>query len=164
MAPPLRAVNPVAVVTGASGGIGRALAVQLGVSGYRLGLIARRHTELETTAAAIVTAGGTAVVAVADVGDRDALRAAIDSVVDQLGPVDVMVANAGFGSPTRLDPLNTAEVEETIRVNVMGVIYSIEAVLPGMIQRRAGTCWPSRAWLHSRACRANRLTVPASRP
>ena len=42
-----------------------------------------------------------------------------------------MVANAGFGAPTRLDPLNTADVEQTIRVNVMGVIYSIEAVLAG---------------------------------
>ena len=49
-----------------------------------------------------------------------------------------MVANAGFGAPTRLDPLNTHDVEQTIRVNVLGVIYSIEAVLPGMIARRSG--------------------------
>ena len=49
-----------------------------------------------------------------------------------------MVANAGFGAPTRLDPLNTADVEQTIRVNVLGVIYSIEAVLPGMLARRSG--------------------------
>ncbi len=46
-----------------------------------------------------------------------------------------MVANAGFGAPTRLDPLNIADVEETIRVNLMGVIYSIEAVLPAMLER-----------------------------
>ncbi len=138
MAPPLRAGSPVAIVTGASSGIGRALAVQLGSSGYRVGLIARRPADLEAAAATIVAAGGTAVAAVADVTDRSALRAAIGSVVDQLGPVEVMVANAGFGSPTRLDPLNTADVEETMRVNVMGVIYSIEAVLPGMIERRRG--------------------------
>ena len=49
-----------------------------------------------------------------------------------------MVANAGFGAPTQLDPLNTADVEETIRVNVLGVIYSVEAVLPGMLARRHG--------------------------
>ena len=49
-----------------------------------------------------------------------------------------MVANAGFGVPTRLDPLNINEVEQTIRVNVLGVIYSIEAVLPGMIARKSG--------------------------
>ena len=64
---------PVAVVTGASSGIGRALAVQLGAAGYRLGLIARRRPELDATAM-IVSAGGMAAAAVADVGDRRALR------------------------------------------------------------------------------------------
>jgi short-subunit dehydrogenase len=128
----------VTVITGASSGIGRALAIQLGAAGHRLGLIARRRAVLEATAAEIVTAGGEAVAAVADVGDRQALRSAIGSVEDQLGPVDVMVANAGFGAPTKLDPLNVADVEETIRVNLMGVIYSIEAVLPGMLERRRG--------------------------
>ena len=130
--------NPVAIVTGASSGIGRALAVQLGAAGYRLGLIGRRGVELDATAETIVAAGGTAFAAVADVGDRHGLHAAIGSLADQLGPVDVMVANAGFGTPTHLDPLNTADVEKTIRVNVMGVIYSIEAVLPGMLARRRG--------------------------
>ncbi len=129
---------PVAVVTGASSGIGRALAVQLGAAGYRLGLIARRRPDLDATAMSIVSAGGMAAAAVADVGDRRALRGAIESLTDQLGPVDVMVANAGFGVPTRLDPLNTADVEETIRVNLMGVIYSIEAVLPTMLERHRG--------------------------
>jgi short-subunit dehydrogenase len=128
----------VAVITGASSGIGRALALQLGAAGYRVGLIARRLTELEATAGTIVAAGGEAVAATADVGDRGALRSAIASVEERLGPVDVMVANAGFGAPTRLDPLNTADVEQTIRVNLMGVIYSIEAVLPGMLARRRG--------------------------
>src|SRR5262249_16477721 len=52
--------------------------------------------------------------------------------------IDVMIANAGFGAPTRLDPLNIDEVERTFRVNLMGVIYSIEAVLPGMLARRSG--------------------------
>jgi short-subunit dehydrogenase len=79
-----------------------------------------------------------AVLAVADVGDRATLRAAVAEVEGRLGPADVMVANAGFGMPTHLDPLNIADVEETIRVNVMGVIYSIEAVLPGMLARGRG--------------------------
>ena len=83
-------------------------------------------------------AGGVAVAAAADVGDRSALRAAIAELETRLGPTDVMVANAGFGAPTRLDPLNIAEVEQTIRVNVLGVVYSIEAVLPGMIARGSG--------------------------
>jgi short-subunit dehydrogenase len=130
--------GPVAIVTGASSGIGRALALRLGAEGYRVGLIARRRTELEAATDLIGAAGGTAACAVADVGDRAALRAAIASVESRLGPVDAMVANAGFGTPTHLDPLNTPEVEETIRVNVLGVVYSIEAVLPGMLARKRG--------------------------
>ena len=128
----------VVIVTGASSGIGRALAVRLGAEGYRVGLIARRRAELEAVASSIATAGGVAVSSVADVGDRPALRAAIAEIENRLGPADVMVANAGFGAPTRLDPLNTDDVEQTIRVNIMGVIYSIEAVLPGMIARKRG--------------------------
>jgi NADP-dependent 3-hydroxy acid dehydrogenase YdfG len=130
--------SQVAVVTGASSGIGRALCVQLGAAGYRVGLIARRRDLLDATAAEIVSAGGMAAVAAANVGDRYELHAAVGSLADQLGQIDVMVANAGFASRTRLDPLNTADVEEMIRVNVMGVIYSIEAVLPGMLARQRG--------------------------
>src|SRR5437868_2589069 len=106
-----RGEGPVAIVTGASSGIGRALALRLGAGGYRVGLIARRRGELEAAAAAITAAGGTAAAAVADVGDRTALRAAVVAVEARLGPADVLVANAGYGAPTRLDPLNTAEVE-----------------------------------------------------
>ncbi len=128
----------VAIVTGASSGIGRALAVRLAADGYRVGMIARRGELLESLACKIGAAGGNAAAAVADVGERDALRNAIAEIECRLGPADVMVANAGFGAPTRLDPLNIEEVEQTFRVNLMGVIYSIEAVLPGMLARRRG--------------------------
>ena len=130
--------DAVVIVTGASSGIGRALALQLGAEGYRVGLVARRREELEAVAGMIASAGGVAAPAVADVGDRAALRAAIAVIENQLGSTDVMVANAGFGAPTWLDPLNTDDVEQTIRVNILGVIYSIEAVLPGMIARKRG--------------------------
>jgi short-subunit dehydrogenase len=126
--------GPVVIVTGASSGMGRALALRLGSEGYRIGLIARRRDQLEAVASQIAVA----VAAVADVGDRAALRAAVAEVEGRLGPADVMIANAGFGMPTRLDPLNIADVEETIRVNLMGVIYSVEAVLPGMLARGRG--------------------------
>jgi short-subunit dehydrogenase len=128
----------VAIVTGASSGIGRALALRLGSSGYGVGLIARRGELIADAAREIGAAGGVAVAAAADVGDRLALRGAIGELERKLGPINVMVANAGFGAPTWLDPLNIDDVEETIRVNVMGVIYSIEAVLPGMIARGSG--------------------------
>jgi short-subunit dehydrogenase len=130
--------SAVVIVTGASSGIGRALAARLGLLGYRVGLIARRREALIEAATAIAAAGGQAVAAVADVSDRSELRSAVAEIERSLGPTDVMVANAGFGVPTRLDPLNTVEVEQTIRVNLLGVIYSIEAVLPGMIVRKSG--------------------------
>jgi short-subunit dehydrogenase len=130
--------RPVAIVTGASSGIGRALAVMLAARGYRIGLIARRLEVLEGLAAEIRSEGGTAVAASADVGDRNELRSAVARVVDDLGPVDIMVANAGFGVHTTLDPLNFEDVETTFRVNVLGVVYSIEAVLPSMLARRTG--------------------------
>jgi short-subunit dehydrogenase len=126
------------IITGASSGIGRALALRLGAVGARVGLIARRREPLEAAAAAITAAGGTAFAGVADVGDRGALRAAVAEAERQLGPPDVLVANAGFGAPTVLDPLNTADVEATFRINVLGVIYAVEAVLPGMLARRRG--------------------------
>jgi short-subunit dehydrogenase len=128
----------VAVVTGASSGIGRALALELAGGGYRVGLLARRRTPLEDLAREIEARGGRAQIAVADVGDRQAVHAAIHQLQRVLGPADVIVANAGTGTPTRLDPLNVADVEETFRVNVLGVVYSIEAVLPGMLHRAQG--------------------------
>ncbi|MBV8487891.1 MAG: SDR family NAD(P)-dependent oxidoreductase [Planctomycetaceae bacterium] len=128
----------VAVVTGASSGIGRALARQLAAENIRVGLIARRHDALDKVASQIKSEKGVAYAAAADVGDREALHRAVRAVEESLGPVDVMVANAGFGVPTRLDPLNIAEVEATFRVNLLGVIYSIETVLPGMLRRGAG--------------------------
>ncbi len=129
---------PVAIVTGASSGIGRALAVRLASAGDRVGLIARRGDLLESLRDQIARARGQAVAEAADVSDREALHGAVARIEEQLGPVDVMVANAGFGAPTHLDPLNIADVEQTFRVNLMGVIYSVEAVLPGMLARQSG--------------------------
>lgn len=128
----------VVIVTGASSGIGRALVARLGLSGHRVGLIARRGDLIAKAAGEINARGGVAAAAVADVGDRLALRLAIATLQRELGPASVLVANAGFGAPTRLDPLNIDEVEQMIRVNLLGVIYSIEAVLPGMIARGSG--------------------------
>lgn len=128
----------VAVVTGASSGIGRALAIDLASHGYRLGLVARRPELLEELTGVIRAQGGIVFAAPADVGDRPALQQAIKEIEFALGPIDAMVANAGFGVPTQLSPLNITDIEDMFRVNVMGVVYSIEAVLPGMLRRGRG--------------------------
>jgi short-subunit dehydrogenase len=128
----------VAVVTGASSGIGWALARALAAEGARVGLVARRRDALEKLAAEIGQAGGTAAVAPADVGERQATVAAIREVAARLGPVDLLVANAGVGAPTLLEPFNVAAIETMFRVNTLGVVYAVEAVLPEMLRRGRG--------------------------
>jgi short-subunit dehydrogenase len=130
--------DQVAVVTGASSGIGWAVAKELAKHGAKVGLVARREDRLRALAEEIGRDGGTAAFAPADVGDRRQTVAAIHDVSDRLGPVDVLVANAGVGMPTRLDPPNVADVEQMFRVNTLGVVYAFEAVLPEMLRRGRG--------------------------
>jgi short-subunit dehydrogenase len=130
--------NQVAVVTGASSGIGWELAKALAVRGCKVGLLARRRDSLEILANGIEQAGGTAALAPADVSERNQTLEAIHSLSAKLGPVDLLVANAGVGAPTLADPMNIADIEKMIRVNLLGVIYSIEAVLPDMLKRGKG--------------------------
>jgi len=128
----------VAILTGASSGIGHALAKELARGGFKVGLLARRREPLEQLAAEIKQAGGAADFETADVTDRPGLLAAIHRLTDRLGPADLLVANAGAGVPTDIEPMNVPEVEQMIRVNQFGVIYAIEAVLPDMLKRKSG--------------------------
>ena len=129
----------VALVTGASSGIGWELARQLAAEGCKVGLVARRESPLRELAALIAAAGGTAVaVASTDVGQREQVEAAFATVRAQFGPVDLVVANAGVGRPTLRDPVNIADVEETFRINLMGVVYTLSVALPEMLARKSG--------------------------
>ncbi len=131
-------VNRVAIITGASSGIGRALAQVLAAKGVRVGLIARRKEKLAELAGQIRRAGGTASLADADVGNRDQTVGAVNQLACDLGPVDLLIANAGVGMPTVVNPLNTPGIEKMWRVNFLGVVYAIEAVLPAMLERKQG--------------------------
>jgi short-subunit dehydrogenase len=128
----------VAVVTGASSGIGWALAKALARDGAKVGLVARRMEELQRLATEIAQAGGTALAAPANVSDRGQTVAAIRELATRLGPVDLLVANAGVGAPTHLEPFNVEQMEQMFRVNTLGVVYAIEAVLPAMLHRGRG--------------------------
>jgi short-subunit dehydrogenase len=130
--------NQVAVITGASSGIGWELAKLLASQQCAVGVLARRQDRLEALVAEIQAAGGKAACVAADVTDRAQTVAAIHALRDQLGPVDLLIANSGVGVPTTLEPLNIDEVEQMFKVNTLGVIYAIEAVLPEMVQRGRG--------------------------
>ena len=127
-----------AVITGASSGIGRALAVALAAQGARVGVTARRADRLAVLVADVRAAGGTIEAAPADVADRPALLAAVNELAAKLGPVDLLVANAGVSDRTGADPMNVPGVERMTRVNFLGVVYSFEAVMADMHARRSG--------------------------
>ena len=128
----------VVLITGASSGIGRALALELGRRGARLGLTARRGEELLRLGEEVERAGGEALALAADVRDAAALQEVVGRVVGRWGRVDVLVANAGMSSTTAGTSLNAGEVGDVISINVLGVVNSVAAVLPGMLERGAG--------------------------
>jgi NADP-dependent 3-hydroxy acid dehydrogenase YdfG len=130
--------NKVAIVTGASSGIGGATGRVLARAGAKVVLTARRGERLEALAADIHTAGGQALALPADIADRDAVRTVVDSVVDTYGRVDILVNNAGI---MPLSPMSKCRVEEwdrMIDVNVKGLLYGVAAVLPTMLAQRSG--------------------------
>ncbi len=128
----------VVVVTGASSGIGWAMALEFARRGARLGLIARREAQLQELSALLRAQGTQAVFSICDVRDRQAVLAAFAELEQQLGSVDILIANAGVGTTNTIAHLNVTGTESVIRVNLLGVIYSIEAVLPKMLARREG--------------------------
>ena len=128
----------VVLITGASSGIGSALAVELGRKRASLGLLARRAETLGEIAKEVETAGGRALSLPADVRDANAVRAAADNLREQFGRIDVMVANAGVGVTTDVKNLQPQEVADVISINVIGAVNSVTAVLPEMMEQGSG--------------------------
>ncbi len=125
----------VALVTGASSGIGRALALALGREGARLALAARSADRLAATRDA---AGGEALILPVDLSVPAEVERMVASVLERFGQIDIFLANAGIYVPGQVEDGDPAAWEQMIAVNLSGVFRAIRAVLPGMIGRRAG--------------------------
>ena len=119
----------VAIVTGASGGIGAAVARRLHEAGASVGLLSRRGDDLGLERALGL---------VCDVRDRTAVGAAVDEVVDRLGRLDIVVANAGVGAYGPFVDLDPQQLEDIIDVNLKGTLYTAAATLPHLIATGEG--------------------------
>jgi NAD(P)-dependent dehydrogenase (short-subunit alcohol dehydrogenase family) len=128
----------VAVVTGASGGLGAGLAAMLAAEGARVVLAARRREALERVAAGIKEAGGIAVPVVTDLTDDDSMASLLDTTRTEFGPVDVLVNNAGYAAWESLEETTMAEWDHTFAVNLRAAAYLCARTLPEMRTRRYG--------------------------
>jgi short-subunit dehydrogenase len=126
------------MITGASSGIGRGLSLELGKRGAKLGLVARRRELLDEIVNEIKAQGGSALALVADVEKADEIRQAALQLGTEVGPIDVMIANAGIATTSDASKLDVAEVARTFSVNVVGAAASVAAVLPEMLARGRG--------------------------
>ncbi|MCL6707214.1 SDR family oxidoreductase [Pseudomonas sp. R2.Fl] len=128
----------VALVTGASSGIGAATARKLAAEGVIVGLAARRKERLETLVAEIAAAGGKAVALETDVTDSASCKAATSALIARFGRIDVLVNNAGLMPLSDIDSLKVDEWQRMVAVNVSGVLNATAAVLPQMIAQHSG--------------------------
>ncbi len=124
--------NKVAIVTGASSGIGEATSRELAARGAAVMLAARDEEKLEEVARRISASGGRALAAKTDVTDAASVEAMVERAVGELGPLDILVNNAGLGLSGRVADLRAEDLRYVFEVNTIGPLNSIQAALPRM--------------------------------
>jgi 3-oxoacyl-[acyl-carrier protein] reductase len=135
----MRLIGRIALVTGASRGIGAAIALALAADGADVAVNYReRAAEADSVAASIVAMGRRAVAVAGDVSDGEAVAGMVRQVTDRLGEVDILVNNAGIGLIRGVDDLTEADFDRTIAVNLKSVFLCTQAVLPSMRERAWG--------------------------
>ena len=128
-----------ALVTGATEGIGRATARALGRAGFRVAVCARTASKVEALVGRLRAEGIEAAGAPADVGDSQQVARAVERLTGELGPVEVLVNNAGVLIARPLEELSLEDWDTTMATNLRGLFLVTRAVLPGMRARRSGT-------------------------
>lgn len=132
------ASRPVTLITGASSGIGAALASRLARRGDHLVLVARRAPLLRQLAGEIAAAGGSAESKPCDVTDAAAVRGCVETVLARHGRIDRLILSAGGGGRTLPEQLTAAEMRAAFDLNVMGVAHFVEAALPALLRQGSG--------------------------
>jgi len=128
----------VALVTGASQGIGRACALELAAGGAKVALCARNQEKLEQLAGEIGGKGGEAAVFKMDVGKEDEIKAGAKSVIAQFGKIDILVNNAGVTRDQLVMRMKRADWDEVINTNLTAPFLLIQAVIGSMLKQRWG--------------------------
>ncbi len=131
--------DKVIFLTGASSGIGEALALEIAKRGAILGLLARREEMLRDLAVKCESLGAKARVFAVDVVDSEAVQKTADALRDEFGKIDILVANAGIGGNNmETRELQPEAVKKVIDINLIGAVNSVHAVLPQMLERKSG--------------------------
>lgn len=128
----------VALVTGASQGIGRACALELAARGASLALAARNEQKLNEVAGEIASAGGQAAVFKMDVGNEEEIKAAIKAAIGQLGKIDILVNNAGITHDQLVLRMKRADWDSVLHTNLTSAYLCTQAVLSSMMKQRWG--------------------------
>ncbi len=130
--------NKVAIITGASSGIGEATALRLAQAGATVVLAARRVERLEALASRIEQSGGTALAVTTDVTDSMSAQGMARKARDAFGRIDILVNNAGIMPLSPISKLKVEEWDRMIDVNIKGVLHCIAATLPSMLEQGSG--------------------------
>lgn len=128
----------VAAVTGASAGIGKAIAIKLAENGVKVILAARNTEQLEKVAEEIKSNGGEAVFLKTDVSNKADLVQLVNVAITQFGKLDVIVNNAGIARISRIDELDTDGWDKMIDINIKGTLYGMAAVIPIFKKQQSG--------------------------
>lgn len=128
----------VAVVTGASSGLGADAAIAYAEAGADVALLARRYEKLVDVKTAIEAMGRKAIAVACDVSDEASVKAAMETVITEFGKIDILLNNAGVAVRGGVDSMTDEEWDKSFDINVKGIFHACKYVLPGMMERKYG--------------------------
>ena len=158
----MRLKDRIAIVTGASSGIGIGIAEVFAEEGAKVVCVARREHEGRAVADRINASGGTAVFVPCDIADEQAVRAMTELVLNQFSRIDVLVNNAGVNFVKPFDQLTVADWDRVIGVDLRGTFLCIHACLPTMLAQASGSV-VNVATVHTHACMSGAAPYDAAK-